>query len=70
MLRGVFHLHEQEARNVMTPIPAVVTVDVSENVETALQSCIDSGHTRLVVTEDDNTDRVAGSCTTTRSRGC
>src|SRR6185437_3214826 len=25
MLRGVFHLHEQEARNVMTPIPAVVT---------------------------------------------
>ena len=30
MLSGVFHLHEQEARKVMTPIPAVVTVDVSE----------------------------------------
>jgi CBS domain containing-hemolysin-like protein len=60
MLSGVFHLHEQEARNVMTPIPAVVTVDVSENVKTALQRCIDSGHTRLVVTEDDNTDRVRG----------
>ncbi len=29
MLTGVFHLHEQEARQVMTPIPAVVTVDVS-----------------------------------------
>src|SRR4051794_8511030 len=60
MLSGVFHLHEQEARNVMTPIPAVVTVDISENVKTALQRCIDSGHTRLVVTEDFNTDRVKG----------
>ena len=58
MLTGVFHLHEQEARQVMTPIPAVVTVDVSENVETALRRCVDSGHTRLVVTEDDNRDRV------------
>jgi CBS domain containing-hemolysin-like protein len=60
MLRGVFHLHEQEARNVMTPIPAVVTVDVSENVETALKRCVQSGHTRLVVTEDENTDRIRG----------
>ncbi len=60
MLRGVFHLHEQEARNVMTPIPAVVTVDVSEDVETALRRCIDSGHTRLVATEDHNTDRIRG----------
>ncbi len=60
MLTGVFHLHEQQARQVMTPAPAVVTVDVSENVETALQRCIASGHTRLVVTEDDNQDRVRG----------
>jgi CBS domain containing-hemolysin-like protein len=60
MLRGVFHLHEQEARQVMTPIPAVVTVDVSENVRTGLQRCVESGHTRLVVTEDHNTDRVKG----------
>ncbi len=60
MLRGVFHLHEQEARNVMTPIPAVVTVDVSEDAETALRRCVQSGHTRLVVTEDDNTDRIRG----------
>src|SRR3954465_8231158 len=60
MLSGVFHLHEQEARNVMTPIPAVVTVDLSEDVRTALQRCIDSGHTRLVVTEAFNTDRVKG----------
>jgi CBS domain containing-hemolysin-like protein len=60
MLSGVFHLHEQQARQVMTPIPAVVTVDVSESVETALQRCVDSGHTRLVVTENHNTDRIKG----------
>jgi CBS domain containing-hemolysin-like protein len=60
MLSGVFHLHEQEARNVMTPIPAVVTVDVSEDVQTALRRCIESGHTRLLVTEDHNTDHVRG----------
>jgi CBS domain containing-hemolysin-like protein len=60
MLSGVFHLHEQQARQVMTPIPAVVTVDVSETAETALQRCVDSGHTRLVVTENDNTDRIKG----------
>jgi CBS domain containing-hemolysin-like protein len=60
MLSGVFHLHEQEARQVMTPIPAVVTVDVSETAEAALRRCVDSGHTRLVVTEDGNTDRVRG----------
>src|ERR671916_861709 len=59
-LTGVFHLHEQEARQVMTPAPAVVTVDVSENVETALRRCVASGHTRLVVTEDENHDRVKG----------
>jgi magnesium and cobalt exporter, CNNM family len=60
MLSGVFHLHEQEARQVMTPIPAVVTVDTSEDVETALRRCVSSGHTRLLVTEDENQDRVRG----------
>jgi CBS domain containing-hemolysin-like protein len=60
MLSGVFHLHEQEARQVMTPIPAVVTTDVSEDVETALRRCIASGHTRLVATEDENRDHVRG----------
>jgi CBS domain containing-hemolysin-like protein len=60
MLSGVFHLHEQEARQVMTPIPAVVTIDVSADVKTALERCISTGHTRLVVTEDENPDRVRG----------
>jgi CBS domain containing-hemolysin-like protein len=60
MLSGVFHLHEQQARQVMTPIPAVVTVDISATAEEALRTCVDSGHTRLVVTEDGNTDRIRG----------
>jgi CBS domain containing-hemolysin-like protein len=60
MLSGVFHLHEQEARQVMTPIPAVVTVDVKETVETALRRCVSTGHSRLVVTEEENPDRVKG----------
>ena len=60
MLSGVFHFHEQQVREVMTPIPAVVTVDASESVETALRRCVSSGHTRLVVIEDENPDRVRG----------
>ena len=59
-LAGVFHLHEQEAREVMTPIPAVVTVDADETVEAALRRCVTSGHTRLMVIEDENADRVRG----------
>ena len=60
MLGGVFHLHEQEARVVMTPIPAVVKVNSDVTVEEALRSCVSSGHTRLVVIEDDNPDKVRG----------
>jgi CBS domain containing-hemolysin-like protein len=60
MLGGVFHLHEQEAREVMTPIPAVVTVDYSAAVSEALNLCTSSGHNRLVVVEDGNQDRVRG----------
>ena len=60
MLSGVFHLHEQQAREVMTPIPAVVTVDTSQTVAEALRLCVSSGHTRLVATEDGNPDRIRG----------
>ena len=60
MLGGVFHLHEQEAREVMTPIPAVVTVNADASVEVALRSCVSSGHTRLIIIEDDNPDKVRG----------
>ena len=49
----------------MTPIPAVVTVDLSETVEAALRRCVSTGHSRLVVTEDENPDRVKGSSTST-----
>ncbi|MGO9489089.1 MAG: hemolysin family protein [Solirubrobacteraceae bacterium] len=60
MLVGVFHLHEQEARQVMTPIPAVVTLDISQDVEAGLRLCVSSGHTRLVVTENEERDRIRG----------
>ncbi len=60
MLGGVFHLHEQQAREVMTPIPAVVTVNANETVETGLRRCVSSGHTRLVVIEKDNPDKLRG----------
>jgi CBS domain containing-hemolysin-like protein len=60
MLGGVFHLHEQEAREIMTPIPAVVTVDYSATVSEALGLCTSSGHNRLLVVEDGNQDRVRG----------
>lgn len=60
MLTGVFHLHEQEARQVMTPIPAVVTVDITETVGAALRRAVATGHSRLVVTEEEDQDRVRG----------
>ncbi len=60
MLAGVFDLHEQEARQVMTPIPAVVTVDVSASVGEALRRSITTGHSRLVVIQEDDEDQVIG----------
>jgi CBS domain containing-hemolysin-like protein len=60
MLTGVFHLHEQEARQVMTPIPAVVTVDIGASVGEALRRSISTGHSRLVVVEDQDEDKVLG----------
>ena len=60
MLTGVFHLHEQEARQVMTPIPAVVTVDISETVGDALRQAVATGHSRLVVIEEDDQDQIKG----------
>jgi CBS domain containing-hemolysin-like protein len=60
MLAGVFELHEQQARQVMTPVTRVITVDVTAEAEAAAQLCIGFGHTRLVVTEDSNPDRVRG----------
>jgi CBS domain containing-hemolysin-like protein len=37
-----------------------VTVNFDATVEAALRRCISSGHTRLLVIEDDNPDRVRG----------
>src|SRR5215217_2416246 len=52
MLSGVFRLRELEARRVMTPMPAVVSADVEESTEVALDRCVDTGHTRLLVLRD------------------
>ena len=60
MLAGVFHLHEQQVRQIMTAIPAMVTVDVSAPLDAAAQTCFETGHTRLVVTENHDRDRVRG----------
>ena len=60
MLSGVFTLHEQQARQVMTPTPRVVTVDVSDDAGTVSQRCIESGHTRLPVTENSSPDHIRG----------
>ena len=60
MLTGVFHLHEQEARQVMTPIPAVVTVDVSETVGQAIRRAVSTGHSRLLATENEDHDQIRG----------
>jgi CBS domain containing-hemolysin-like protein len=60
MLSGVFELHELQARQVMTPITRVVMVDIEANAETAARLCVESGHTRLLVTEDSNPDRIKG----------
>jgi CBS domain containing-hemolysin-like protein len=60
MLSGVFELHEQQARQVMTPIHRVVTVSVDDDAKAASELCIRSGHTRLLVTEDANPDRIKG----------
>ena len=71
MLSGVFHLHEQQARQVMTPIPAVVTVDVSEDAETAAPPLRRlRPHAAAWSPRTSNTDRIKGIVHITRSRGC
>jgi CBS domain containing-hemolysin-like protein len=60
MLSGVFNLRQAVARQVMTPFHAVVSVDATATAREAIQRCLDSGHTRLVVVEADRPDQVAG----------
>lgn len=54
MLSGVFRLHEQQARSVMTPSPKITAVQTDTSLRDAAQQSIDAGHTRLIVMEDDN----------------
>jgi CBS domain containing-hemolysin-like protein len=59
MLSGVFRLSELDARRVLTPLPAVVSADAGDPMETALDRCIDTGHTRLLVLRDGRPAGVA-----------
>lgn len=60
MLSGVFHLNDTQARQVMTPFHAVVTIESTAPVRAALERCLRSGHTRVVVVDADRPDQVAG----------
>jgi CBS domain containing-hemolysin-like protein len=53
MIGGVFELEQQQARHVMTPAPHVATVPAAATVGEAAALCVETGHTRLVVTEPD-----------------
>ena len=67
MLTGVFHLHEQEARQVMTPSPAVITVDISEDVETALKPASPRATPGSWSPKARTATACGGSCTPARS---
>jgi CBS domain containing-hemolysin-like protein len=60
MLTGVIDLNVRQARHVMTPFHAVVTTPADATVGAALDRCIESGHTRLVVTNPAHPDHVLG----------
>jgi CBS domain containing-hemolysin-like protein len=60
MLSGVFGLQRAQARQVMTPFHAVVMVESTESVREALQRCLDSGHTRVVIVDPERPERVIG----------
>jgi CBS domain containing-hemolysin-like protein len=60
MLSGVFELHETQARQVMTPFHAVVKAEDTATVYSALERCLESGHTRIVVVDADRPDHIVG----------
>lgn len=60
MLSGVFHLNDAQARQVMTPFHAVVNIESTAPVRAALERCLRSGHTRIVVVDAERPDQVVG----------
>ena len=53
MIAAVLDLPSRSAAQIMTPRPVVATVGDSETIGAAAQICVESGHTRLVVTRGD-----------------
>jgi len=64
MIHGVFELHEREARQVMTPFHAVVTVTPESSVGEALEKALASGHSRLVVVKPGDEVQALGTAHT------
>lgn len=60
MLSGVFELQELQARHVMTPTARIVMVDIRNTAKAASELCVQSGHTRLIVTADGGPDHITG----------
>jgi CBS domain containing-hemolysin-like protein len=60
MLSGVFELHETQARLVMTPFHAVVKAEGTATTRMALERCLESGHTRIVIVDSDRPDHIIG----------
>jgi CBS domain containing-hemolysin-like protein len=52
MIGGIFALEQQQARHVMTPTPMVTRVRMDATAGEAGRVCVESGHTRLVATDE------------------
>ena len=59
MIRGVFHLSETQAAEVMTPRTLVLALDVESSLEEAAQFILEHGHSRYPVYEE-TVDHVIG----------
>ncbi len=51
MISGVFEFDETKVREIMTPRTDIVAIEKSESIETAIKTCIQTGHSRLPVFE-------------------
>jgi putative hemolysin len=59
MIHGVFEFPEILAREIMTPRPDIVALDVTTSVDDVLQVLIEEGHSRIPVYEE-NLDNIVG----------
>lgn len=60
MLVGVLELSTKQVKQVMTPGPAVAAIDEKASVKQASEKCLESRHTRLVVTRRSEKGNIVG----------